>query len=388
VSRVRRRGLAGATLIAAVAASAAFAFGLGGERAAGSHRVATCTGAASIDFGCYEQRYRDIVATDGPRAAIADLRERSSQIAYVGAACHQLMHGIGRDAGRRLGIGAFDDGDDTCSSGFFHGVVEAVMARIGAARIERQATSVCAPFRAAGRRDSANYNCVHGMGHGFMEIHGGDVVRSLDGCDALPDRWERHHCVGGVFMQNLTALSHGGSSRNLRPREPLYPCTAVAPRFKHECYMKQTAYALFVRSDDFGAVFRLCASSPDVSFRPDCYQGLGGDAVIHASKYVNGRAAKRSAVRRLCLRGPSPEARRNCVIGAVTVMVRDAAPAVTDAVALCDEFRSGLRRACSGAHLDTVRDLSGSDMSVEAHAPAATLLCRMAARIETRGEVR
>ena len=42
--------------------------------------------------------------------------------------------------------------------------------------------------------------------------------------------------------------------------------------------MKQTAYALFVRDDDFGAVFELCAASPDVAFRPDCYQGLGGDA--------------------------------------------------------------------------------------------------------------
>jgi hypothetical protein len=306
------------------------------------------------------------------------------------------MHGIGRDAGRRLGIRAFDLGDDTCSSGFFHGVVEAVMARIGSARIRRDVSQVCAPFRDRGSRSSANYNCVHGMGHGFMEVYDGDVFRSLAGCDGLPDHWERHHCEGGVFMQNLTELSHGGSSKNLRPREPLYPCTAVAGRFKRECYMKQTAYALFVYDDDFGAAFRLCAASPDVAFRPACYQGLGGDAVIHSSKYVNGRAAKRAAVRSLCRRGTDRVARRNCVVGAVTVMVRDAAPQVTDAVALCASFGSAdLRRACSRAHLETVRDLSaggrGGAGGLEAGGHAPALLCQTATRIETTrdgGDVR
>ena len=205
---------------------------------------------------------------------------RAQRVAYLRAACHRLTHVIGRAAGSRSGLRAFEQGDDTCSSGFYHGVVEAVMAERGLRAVQADPRSVCAPFRRRARRGLAHYNCVHGMGHGFMGLVGSDVFRSLE-LRLARDRWEREHCVGGVFMENLTALSNQRRpSRNLRPEEPLYPCTGVARRHKHECYMKQTAYALMVRNDDFEAVFRLCARSADAGFRTDCYQGLGGDASI------------------------------------------------------------------------------------------------------------
>jgi hypothetical protein len=344
--------------------------------------VAACTGADQIDFACYQRRYRDLVAVRGPKPAIRDLTDRAGRIGYVGAACHQLMHGIGRDAGRRSGISAFEQGDDSCSSGFFHGVVESVMTRMGADALSRSAASVCAPFRAR-RRDLALYNCVHGMGHGFMAVHQTDVFKSLDGCRGLADAWERRHCEGGVFMQNLTAMSSPDRpARQLRPDQPLYPCTAVARRYKHECYIKQTAYALLVRSDDFGAVFDLCAGSPDVSYRADCYEGIGGDASIRASKYVNGAAARRSTVRTLCRLGRDRPARRNCVIGAVTVTVRDGASQSANPAALCASFHEAyLRAACSRAHLKTVQEFAAGNV-IHARGDSPRLLCDRATGLE------
>ena len=57
-------------------------------------------------------------------------------------------------------------------------------------------------------------------------------------------------------MENLTALeSPTRPSTSLRPDRPLYPCTAVAPRYKTSCYLKQTAYALYVRDDDYRLSF-------------------------------------------------------------------------------------------------------------------------------------
>lgn len=360
-----------------------------GGRAAVPGAIEQCDGAGAIDFGCYERRYRALAAAHGPGAAISDLRERAVRVGYVRAACHQLMHGIGRDAGRRRGIEAFDQGDDTCSSGFFHGVVEAVMARIGARRIDAAGTGVCALFRAREARGFATYNCIHGMGHGFMDVYGGDVFRSLRGCEGLPGRWERDHCVGGVFMENLTARHHAGRpARHLRPKQPLYPCTAVAPRYKHECYMKQTAYALYVRDYDFGAVFEMCAASPDVSFRGDCFQGLGGDASIHSSKYVLGATARRAATRALCDLGPDRTARRNCIVGAITVIVRDGAPQAMEPAAFCTSIRAtGLRVACARAHARTVRSLtaSGASPGNETGAGIAPrLLCRLDEKEEPR----
>ncbi|MEA2467665.1 MAG: hypothetical protein QOJ57_1791, partial [Thermoleophilaceae bacterium] len=376
--------LAGAALAAAVVLVAWLAPGEAREPHA-APLIAGCTGAERIDFRCYELRYRAMTIARGPRVAIRDLDERARRVGFLRGACHQLMHGIGREAGRRSGLGAFGDGDNSCSSGFFHGVVEAVMRRAGAASLRRNASSVCAPFREREPRGMDHYNCVHGMGHGFMDVHGGDVFRSLAGCARLRSAWERHHCEGGVFMENLTSVSKPRRPPgHLRPERPLYPCTAVAARHKHECYMKQTAYALFVRDNDFGAVFRLCARSPDVAFRPDCYQGLGGDAAIHASKYLTGAAATRNATRALCRLGPGFAARRGCVVGAVTVIVRDGASQATGAVAFCRSLRDPrLRAACSRAHLETVQDLtSGSGARRAATARGRplrpALICRFA----------
>jgi hypothetical protein len=387
VGRARTLGLVGAALTAVLVPLTAFSAGPGARESRGPPAIVECAGADAIDFGCYQRRYHAMVAGKGARAAIRDLSERSTRVGYVRAACHQLMHGIGRDAGARYGIRAFRDGAESCSSGFYHGVVEAVMHRIGAAEIARDASRVCTSFRERGRHGMAHYNCVHGMGHGFMELYASDVFRSLRACGMLPDRWEQRHCEGGVFMENLTASADPKRPSDLRPDQPLYPCTAVARRYKHDCYMKQTAYALSVRGDDFGAVFALCAASPDVAFRPDCYQGVGGDASIRASKYITGARATRAATRRLCRRGPGRAARRNCVIGAVTVIVRDGASQAANPVAFCAAFgEADLRAACARAHLQTVRalatDLDQRLSKVEFGGHSPRLLCEAADRLE------
>lgn len=254
--------------------------------------------------------------------------------------------------------------------------------------MQRDPSAVCARFRRRVRHGLAHYNCVHGMGHGFMGLLRSDVFRSLDACDSLRERWERSHCVGGVFMENLTALSNPRrSSRNLRPERPLYPCTAVAARHKHECYMKQTAYALMVRNDDFEAVFRLCARSADRGFRSDCYEGLGGDASIMASKYVTGAARRRATTRNLCRLGPTPSARRHCVIGAVTVTVRDGASRVANPVAFCAGFHEPrLRLACSRAHLEVAQGFARPQEATRPYrGDSPQYLCTLAVALEAQG---
>ena len=296
-----------------------------------------CAGAQSLDFNCFVSRYEALTRASGARAALRDLAERGRNHHYLVAACHQLTHVIGRTAGEiHGGAVAYAQGADLCASGYYHGVTEAMMMRVGAERIVEQAQAVCGDHRQRERYSYLHYNCVHGMGHGFMAVFASDVFRSLEGCDALPDPWERHHCFGGVFMENLTAMRHPSRpSSHLRPDEPLYPCTAVDRRYKADCYMKQTAYALHVRQEDFGAVFRLCRAGPDVDFRAVCYQGLGGDAAIMSSKYVIGARAQTATLRKLCLQGPDEEARSNCVVGAVNTMVRDRGGDDTRARAFC-----------------------------------------------------
>ena len=337
--------------------------------------IPRCTGAGEIDYRCHEARSRAITRARGPGAAVRDLARRAARIGYVGAACHQLIHGIGRDAGRARGMAAFAEGDDSCASGYHHGVVEAVMARAG----PQQAETVCAPLRARARHGAAHFNCAHGLGHGFMEAFGDDLPRALGACAALRDRWEGDHCARGAFMENLASV--GRPRPSLDPRRPLYPCTAVARRFAHECFLEQTAYALYVHGDDFAAVFRLCDRVPARAGRASCRQGLGGDATVHASKFVRGRVAQRATTRALCRLGPSRAARRQCVTGAVALTVRQGGSTTSRPSALCAGFREpDLRRACSRAHLVAAREVAGRPGGA-GEGPAA-LLCRRAEAVE------
>lgn len=137
-------------------------------------------------------------------------------------------------------------------------------------------------------------------------------------------------------MENMSAIGDPARpSTDLRPTEPLYPCTAVDARYKSECYLKQTAYAVYLANGDFGAVFRLCRDAADPDFRAVCDQGIGGDAAIASSKYVIGAAAGAATVRELCLLGPDPASRSSCIVGAVQTIVRDLAGDDTKAGALC-----------------------------------------------------
>jgi len=298
--------------------------------------VPDCTGPKALEAGCYISRYEALTRSAGADAALDDLAERRANSGYVSAACHQLTHVVGRTAGESSGLAAFRQGSELCASGYYHGVVEAVMIALGPDQVDRQAEAVCSEFRQRGPHSYLHYNCVHGMGHGFMATYGTDVFRSLIGCDQLIENWEREHCYSGVFMENLTAIVNPSRpSKALNPREPLYPCTAVEDRFKHECYLKQTAYAIYVTHDDYGAVFRLCQESADIDFRDVCYQGVGGDAAIMSSKFVIGEAAQATSVRDLCQLGPVEEARLSCVIGAVETIIRDLSGDDTQARALC-----------------------------------------------------
>ena len=313
--------------------------------------VPDCDGAQAIDNTCFIERYIALTRLQGSDVALADLATRQQSNQSLHASCHQLTHAIGRTAGEIQGKAAFSSGTDLCAAGYYHGIVETVMMKIGAAQFRDRAASVCAEQREGAPKSHLHYNCVHGMGHGFMAVFQSDVFQSLSGCDVLTDPWEQRHCYGGVFMENLSAIGHSSRpSTHLRPHEPLYPCTAVDARYKGDCYIEQTAYALSMRNNDFAAVFALCRNDADAGFRNVCYEGLGGDAAIMASKFVIGAAARADTLRQLCLLGPDDDARAHCIMGAISTIVRDTSGDDTQARVVCGALHDQqLTSVCNNA---------------------------------------
>ena len=299
-----------------------------------------CSGASANDYACYQQRYQSLVNDSGVEAAFTDLKNEYEKGGLVKDQCHQLTHVIGRAATDLYGdlSSAYGRGDNFCWSGYYHGAMEAIVAKIGPEKILDEANTVCADLGKHQPYSFYHYNCVHGLGHGFMGVQENELFESLQTCDTLKDDWEKESCYSGVFMENIMAQNNPSHpSKYLKADQPLYPCDEVETEYKTQCYLMQTSYALQTQGNDFTKVFELCGTVED-DFRPTCYQSVGRDASSNSVSEVT----KTNAT---CMLGQDYEARSNCVVGAVKDFI-SYYNSDKQAKELCESFDADLRAVC------------------------------------------
>ncbi len=309
--------------------------------------VDTCSGSNKTPtYSCYKKELTDVTNQYGPEKAAAIVKASYSKVPYVKDECHQLMHTIGRAALAKYHndiAQTYAHGDQFCWSGYYHGAMEELATIKGWDFIVKNANSICAPIaKSGGRYSFYDYNCLHGMGHGFMFIKNGDLFASLSACDSLSDSWDRNSCYGGVFMQNIMNEQTPDDdarigSKYLKADQPMYPCTAVDQKYKDQCYLMQTSYALQTVNYDFNKVFTMCAGV-DSQFVDTCYTSLGRDASGNS-------VSNADTTRKTCLLGPNEEAQRYCVHGAAMDFVSYFHSDV-QAKQLCNSLPSNLSGDC------------------------------------------
>jgi hypothetical protein len=299
---------------------------------------------AANTYSCYKSELTDITKQQGPESATAVVKAAYNKSSYVKSQCHQLMHVVGRMALEKYGniSDTYAHGDQFCWSGYYHGAMEQVAIDKGFDYIVRNANSICEPIAAKGKYTFYHYNCVHGLGHGFMFVKDGDLFASLKACDSLTDNWERTSCYGGTFMQNIMNEQTPDSdiktgSKFLRSDEPMYPCTAADDKYKDQCYLMQTSYALQVENYDFSKVFSLCDQTPQ-AYKDTCYTSLGRDASGNSVSNVD-------QTRQHCMLGTTFEAQKYCVHGAAMDFVSYFHSDV-QAKQLCSSLSSNLSSDC------------------------------------------
>ena len=291
-------------------------------------------------FNCYEDFYKKSVGQDGPQVAMLDLKTRYNLEPYVKNECHQLAHVIGRAATAKYPTvdEAYIRGDSACWSGYYHGVIESVMKKIGLENITFETLDgICRNLAKHEPYSFNHYNCVHGIGHGTMYINGNELFVSLEMCDLLKDDWERSSCWGGVFMENVIADNRNHFTKYLKPEDPLYPCNAVKDNQKSTCYLMQTSYMLKLKNGNFKEVFTLC-STVDENYLNTCYQSLGRDA---SGWTISDPIRTKS----YCLLGPNDRAQSNCIIGAVKDFISYHHSDV-QAKAFCNSLSENLKNVC------------------------------------------
>jgi hypothetical protein len=271
------------------------------------------------------------VRVSGVEAAFAELKDEFTKDEFVNSNCHHLTHVIGRAAAELYGdvASTYSRGDNFCASGYYHGVIEATMAMLGADEVLEKADNICADLREHQTHSFDHRNCVHGLGHGSMYVLGNELFEALRTCDALADEWERDQCSGGVFMENVNAHDNPGHPSNyLKADHPFYPCAEVKTEYKTQCYARHTEYALEVVSqhdttvqDDFAKVFDLCTKEVEDGMRPACYSGLGHQAAMEASLADTSDEARAALSLELCMLGQHNEALYYCVVAAARQLV-------------------------------------------------------------------
>ncbi|MES2315533.1 MAG: hypothetical protein V4486_02230 [Patescibacteria group bacterium] len=277
-----------------------------------------CAG-APFTYNCFSEYYKNLVKTSGVTLATADMKKRAAENPSVLSQCHPLMHVIGRAAvGNYKTISeAFANGDSYCWSGYFHGVMEGMVAKIGLSNLPKELNNICADIPGKANYTFDYFNCVHGLGHGVMALLEDDVFDSLKMCDNLSGNWEEESCYGGVFMQNIIDSTNVADTDNivkdLKPKEPLYPCTAVDTKYKGQCYLGQTSYALQVTGYDYKKVFALC-TTVEAPYRDICNQSMGRDVANQAMH-------EKMRTKELCSIAKDPNDFNNCVIGAVKEII-------------------------------------------------------------------
>ena len=328
--------------------------------------------AAAEPARCLEQAYGNLAYTEGPKPALRRLVADMAAKPDVERGCHRIVHTIGsatlaRDDGN---VGkAFTEGDSTCWSGYYHGILErALLDAKNEVLLRAAVRGVCAEVL----RDEPqfiSYQCVHGLGHGLMILTGLDLPRSLEQCEGLKTQWEQISCDGGVFMENFNT-SYGVTSRYVKDDDLLYPCDAVAERHKLYCYLQITDRLLGATNYDWKKAATLCAGA-ERAWRATCFQSYGRSA--------SGTARlDRDQLLQYC-GVPAPRWRGDCVYGAVRDITSNDA-ASTRAIAYCNAVEARLRGRCFYG-LGTI--VAGFDQ-----APAALARACLAVPVDYRPQCR
>jgi len=277
---------------------------------------------AAAVTGPVAEELRGVLQSEGLEKALDRLEALAGKDQAVLSDAHNFAHDLGRAAFYQYGSAkaAFGRCRELFQSGCYHGVLEAHFD--ANPTIDPVAVAgLCDATVGAGSSLALRFQCVHGLGHGLTAHAEHDLFKALTYCDYLRTDWDRQSCYGGAFMENIIFAqaqarggaghdhSHGGEHQiHVRADDLLYPCDAVADRYRRECFMMQTSIMLWLNGTDYARAFQTCETAP-ADYIAICYQSLGRD--------ISGNTLRDTDQSlKLCGLGRMPYA-PSCYVGAV-----------------------------------------------------------------------
>jgi hypothetical protein len=270
---------------------------------------------------------------------------------------HMIAHALGRYAiaTSRHDPAVLSQCRPTFQAGCYHGVLEGYMS--ANPHIEAsKATALCAGLLASSKSRFEASECAHGLGHGFAEGLGYDLVQSLHGCDAFADADLRGECHDGVFMENevhglgMAAMNVGDSAVSMHSRMMMhaaptaerfrandlaFPCDSVGAHYQPSCWAYQPLVIAHLTNGDLAKTLDACKLAPEAS-RSRCYRGYGKQSMAwlgwNFPRVIDG-----------CSKAGASES--DCLAGGVEALI-DLTLTADRATSFCEKVDSRLQTAC------------------------------------------
>ena len=217
---------------------------------------------------------REVERTGNPAVGLPGIDRKVHDVGgFLEAACHSLMHEVGRTWGRQHGVTLENlnrfvprTNDPGCSAGFGMGLAMYLGPELVVDPRKVLATCSALPTR------FREYTCVHGLGHAFMRGFHGYVRDAVTACNKLgvvaaPD------CSQGAFHDHWISL--GGGDGTERPADadtdPESLCSEYT--YKRPCWFRyfwerEPSERVYVAAD----LLRLC-DDLDGMQRAGCMSG-------------------------------------------------------------------------------------------------------------------
>jgi len=342
-------------------------------------RLSSCKGS----FPCFEQAFGNLVYRAGPKEGFVVLERMRRTTHGVESDCHRIVHAMGSAALARYDgdvARTFGEGDSTCNSGYYHGILERSFAGAKSElELQTRANEVCRSRRIQ-LSQWLNFSCLHGLGHGLMIQTGYALPTSLGICKGLDRDWNREVCAGGVFMENFFS-TYGVQSRYLKDSDPIYPCDAklISDDFRIACYLIVTSRVLDQNGYDWKRTAELC-SRADQPYRDICFESYGRDAsgksehhvpriaeicriagvdqeacFFGAARELNSNDANPTRAGALCRLAPRPD-RPRCFYGIGTIVGQMQSESTAEQRAVCSAAAGPYTEDCLAGVRDELRN--------------------------------
>ncbi len=225
---------------------------------------------------CYVGLVMDVFRKKGLDKALSMVSKIYSQDQSFSSSCHDLGHLLGTETYK-----LFKDGKPFkitpeaafCSYGFYHGFMEVLASEGDVARARNFCSYV--DEQVSKETPDASLQCYHGIGHGWVNIHGqtnligddlGVAKKGLALCEKVAENSsELSRCATGVF--NGVAIFYGTNEYGLkiRSKDPLWLCRQVENKFQDPCYISMNTVLYALSGSDLSRAAQFLGEIKDVS---------------------------------------------------------------------------------------------------------------------------